>query len=79
MNEEITDSDIKLEEGTAAPTKHLKPRVGSHVIVAYEGELFRGRVDVLDVKGAEVNVIVNSGCTGSDRIKKMKYFIRGAK
>ena len=60
-NEEITDSDIELEEVTVAPTKHLKPRVGSHVIVAYEGELLPGRVEVLDVKGAEINVMVKSG------------------
>ena len=60
-NEEISDSDTELEEVTISPTKHLKPRVGSQVIVGHEGELFPGRVEVLDVKGAVVNVMVKSG------------------
>ena len=44
-NEEISDSDIEQEEVTASPTKHLNPRVGSQVIVEYEGERFAGRVE----------------------------------
>ena len=60
-NEEISDSDIEQEEVTVSPTEHLKPRVGCHVIVEYEGELFPGRVEVLDIKGAVVNVMVKSG------------------
>ena len=60
-NEEISDSDIELEEVTISPTKHLKPRVGSQVIVEYECELYPGRVEVLDVKGAVVSVMIKSG------------------
>ncbi|KAI6658660.1 hypothetical protein LOD99_11005 [Oopsacas minuta] len=60
-NKEVLDSDMGLEEITVATTKHLKPKVGSYVVVQYEGELFPGIVEVLDVKGAVVYVMIKYG------------------
>ncbi|KAI6651097.1 hypothetical protein LOD99_5447 [Oopsacas minuta] len=60
-NKEVLDSDMELEEITVATTKHLKTKVGSHVVVQYESELFPGIVEVLDVKGAVVNVMIKYG------------------
>ncbi|KAI6656139.1 hypothetical protein LOD99_1472 [Oopsacas minuta] len=50
-NKEVLVSDMELEEITVTTTKHLKPKVGFQVVVQYEGELFPGIVEGIDLKG----------------------------